>query len=200
MEVVEMERSDGGGSVKKTKVGNEDTYEWVVENGSVGGHSTSEICNSGSMNLQLRSIEALNPPKRPSLHAQQHRSGSNRRPCCITPTSNVVKENLHFSYLEDKLGKNASAIFYHIAQQLDPTTTTFMNVYNTIEYIGNKALSPFNYHKKCVEILSFPGKAKLSTGIGLQGHFGPTQPNIGYMRSSLGIFRYNGISNMALQK
>lgn len=118
----------------------------------------------------------------------------------ITPTSNVVKENLHFSYFEDQLGKYASAIFYHIAQQLDPMTNMFMNVHNTTEYSGNMALSPFNCQKKRAEILSFPGKAKLSTGIGLQGHFGPTQPNIGYMRSSLGIFRDNGISNTALQK
>ena len=79
IEVVEMERIDGGGSVKKTKVGNEDTCEWVVENGSVGGHSTGEIRNSGSMNLQLRSIGALDPPRRPSLHAHRRRSGTNRR-------------------------------------------------------------------------------------------------------------------------
>ena len=79
MKMAEMERRDGGGSVKKTKVGNEDTCEWVVENGSVGGHSTGEIRNSGSMNLQLRSIGALDQPRRPSLHAHQRRSGTNRR-------------------------------------------------------------------------------------------------------------------------
>ncbi|GMN71912.1 hypothetical protein TIFTF001_053474 [Ficus carica] len=71
MKMAEMERRDGGGSVKKTKVGNEDTCEWVVENGSVGGHTTGEIRNSGSMNLQLRSIGALDPPRRPSLHAHR---------------------------------------------------------------------------------------------------------------------------------
>ncbi|GMN47814.1 hypothetical protein TIFTF001_016995 [Ficus carica] len=53
MELVEMERSDGGGSVKKTKVGNE---------------------------IPLCSIGALDPPRRPSLHAHRCRSNSNRPP------------------------------------------------------------------------------------------------------------------------
>ena len=98
-----------------------------------------------------------------------------------------MNENLHFSFFEDKLGKNASAEFYNRAQQLDPKTTMFLNEYNTIEYGGDKVASPENYLKKLQDILSFPGNANLSIGIGLQGHFSSGQPNIAYMRSALDI-------------
>ncbi|GMN59668.1 hypothetical protein TIFTF001_028761 [Ficus carica] len=84
MGVVKMAGSDGGGCVRKREMEsedrNEDTCGWTVENGFVGGHSTGEIRNFGSMNLQLRSIGALDPPIRPSLHAHRRRSRSNRRP------------------------------------------------------------------------------------------------------------------------
>ncbi|GMN37907.1 hypothetical protein TIFTF001_007199 [Ficus carica] len=105
----------------------------------------------------------------------------------------VVNENLHFSFFEDKLGKTASAMYYQIAQQLDPTTTMFMNEYNTIEYSGDEFSSPFNYQKKLEEITSFPGKAKLSAGIGLQGHFTSGQPNLAYMRSALDMLGTTGL-------
>ncbi|GMN30494.1 hypothetical protein TIFTF001_002833 [Ficus carica] len=73
--------SNEGSSEKLTKrVGNEDTCEWVVENRSIGGHSTDEIHNSSSMNLQFRSIGVLNSPRKPSLHAHQCRSNSNCQP------------------------------------------------------------------------------------------------------------------------
>ncbi|KAJ0078263.1 hypothetical protein Patl1_37385 [Pistacia atlantica] len=99
----------------------------------------------------------------------------------------VVNENLHFRFFEDKLGENASAEFYKKAYQLDPNTTMFMNEYNTIESAGDEKANAFQYKKKLKEILSYPGNSAVSLGIGLQGHFDYEQPNIAYMRSSLDI-------------
>ncbi|KAF2294409.1 hypothetical protein GH714_010671 [Hevea brasiliensis] len=45
----------------------------------------------------------------------------------------VVNENLHFNFFESKLGQNASAVFYNLAQKIDGTSTLFLNDYNTIE-------------------------------------------------------------------
>ncbi|KAM5549653.1 endo-1,4-beta-xylanase 5-like [Rosa sericea] len=104
----------------------------------------------------------------------------------------VMNENLHFQFFEDKLGENASAAFYYTAQQLDPGTMMFMNEYNTMEYSGDEASSPANYKKKLEEILSYPGNANLTAGIGLQGHFGSGQPNLAYMRSVLDFLGATG--------
>ena len=75
MGVVKMVGGDGSGCVRKMEIEsedrNKDTYGWTVDNGSVGGHSTSEFRNSSNMNLQLRSIGALDLPRRPSLHAHR---------------------------------------------------------------------------------------------------------------------------------
>lgn len=53
-----MVGSHGGGCLREMGIEsedrNEDTCGWTVENGFVGGHCTSEIHNSSSMNLQLR--------------------------------------------------------------------------------------------------------------------------------------------------
>ena len=104
----------------------------------------------------------------------------------------VMNENLHFRFFEDKLGENASAAFYHTAQQLDPGTMMFMNEYNTMEYSNDEKSSPANYKKKLEEILSYPGNANLAAGIGLQGHFGSGQPNLAYMRSVLDFLGATG--------
>ncbi|PQQ01663.1 uncharacterized protein Pyn_11910 [Prunus yedoensis var. nudiflora] len=47
--------------------------------------------------------------------------------------------------------------------------------------------------KKLEEILSYPGNANLSAGIGLQGHFGSGQPNLAYMRSVLDMLGATGL-------
>ncbi|KAF4382329.1 hypothetical protein G4B88_011281 [Cannabis sativa] len=99
----------------------------------------------------------------------------------------VMNENMHFNFFEDKLGKTASADYYKIAQQLDPQTTMFLNEYNTIEYSGDTAVTPAKYLNKIREILSYPGNAHLKLGIGLEGHFTADQPNLAYMRSALDI-------------
>lgn len=105
----------------------------------------------------------------------------------------VVNENLHFSFYEDKLGKNASAEFYRRAHQLDPNTTMFLNEYNTIEFAGDKKANAANYKKKIDEIILYPGNEDISLGIGLQGHFHSDQPNIAYMRSTLDILGSIGL-------
>ncbi|XP_042491362.1 endo-1,4-beta-xylanase 5-like [Macadamia integrifolia] len=95
----------------------------------------------------------------------------------------VVNENLHFSFFEDKLGKDASAAFYQRAHQLDGGTTMFMNEYNTIEDSRDQSSTPAKYLQKLREIQSTnPGKM----GIGVESHFSIT-PNIPYMRSSLDV-------------
>ena len=97
----------------------------------------------------------------------------------------VVNENLHFSFFEDKLGKNASVEYYSKAYKLDQKPIMFMNEYNAIEYSGDKAVTPQNYKRKLEEILTYPGCQGISVGIGLQGHFVKGQPNLAYMRSVL---------------
>ncbi|BFG42074.1 hypothetical protein CerSpe_283480 [Prunus speciosa] len=61
----------------------------------------------------------------------------------------------------------------------------FLNEYNTIKYPLDKEASAANYTKKLQGIISYPGNANLSAGIGLQGHFGSSQPNLAYIRSTL---------------
>ena len=97
----------------------------------------------------------------------------------------VVNENVHFHFYEDKLGENASELYYLKAYELDPTTTLFMNEYNTIEYSGDKVVSPPNYLKKLEEIMQSGEATEMLFAIGLQGHFASGQPNLAYMRSSL---------------
>ncbi|XVE49336.1 hypothetical protein DITRI_Ditri01bG0074800 [Diplodiscus trichospermus] len=99
----------------------------------------------------------------------------------------VMNENLHFNFFEDKLGENASSLFYSMAYHLESNTTLFMNEYNTIEYSRDRAPTPSKYKTKLEEILSFTGNAGLKAAIGLEGHFSAGQPDIAYMRSSLDI-------------
>ncbi|XP_020532391.1 endo-1,4-beta-xylanase 5-like isoform X3 [Jatropha curcas] len=105
----------------------------------------------------------------------------------------VMNENLHFSFFEDKLGKDASSVYFALAHQLDPGTMLFMNEYNTIENCGDEAANPVNYIRKFQEILSYPGNEKILAGIGVQGHFGSDQPNLAYMRASLDILASSGL-------
>ncbi|XP_059648018.1 endo-1,4-beta-xylanase 4-like isoform X2 [Cornus florida] len=95
----------------------------------------------------------------------------------------VMNENLHFSFFEDKIGPNASAMFYKIAQALDYETPMFMNEYNTLEYVEDMNSIPAKYVEKLRKIKSFLGNEEMVVGIGLQGHF--SEPNIAYMRASL---------------
>ncbi|KAK4340036.1 hypothetical protein RND71_041498 [Anisodus tanguticus] len=94
----------------------------------------------------------------------------------------VVNENLHHPLFEERLGKNASAIFYKIASSLDSRATMFLNEFNTLEHPGDMVSIPSKYVEKLQEIKAFPGNEELVIGIGLQGHF-DSHPNIPYIRA-----------------
>ncbi|XVF44979.1 hypothetical protein PTKIN_Ptkin02bG0168200 [Pterospermum kingtungense] len=95
----------------------------------------------------------------------------------------VVNENLHFSFFESKLGKQASAFFYKLAHTTDGTVPLFLNDYNTIEDSRDVATTPAMYLRKLREIQAFPGNRDARMGIGLEGHF--STPNLPYMRASI---------------
>ncbi|KAM7250826.1 hypothetical protein ACFE04_022709 [Oxalis oulophora] len=97
----------------------------------------------------------------------------------------VVNENLHFRFFEDKLGENASSEFYIATYKLDQDAIMFLNEYNTIEHPSDQAAGPDNYLKKVRELLTYPGTSGMKIGLGLQGHFGASEPNLAYMRSTL---------------
>ncbi|KAJ6716481.1 HYDROLYZING O-GLYCOSYL COMPOUNDS putative-RELATED [Salix koriyanagi] len=105
----------------------------------------------------------------------------------------VINENLHFSFFEDKLGKEASSKYFKRAYELDPGTTMFLNEFSTIEYSNDEDVDPISYMKKLDEILSYPGNQGILAGIGLEGHFGVGQPNLAYMRSVLDILSSTGL-------
>ncbi|RVW69191.1 Anti-sigma-I factor RsgI6 [Vitis vinifera] len=67
----------------------------------------------------------------------------------------VVNENLHFSFFEDRLGASASAAAFQKTRQIDGTVELFMNDYNTIEERGDGASSPAKYLQKLGEIQAF---------------------------------------------
>lgn len=93
----------------------------------------------------------------------------------------VVNENLHFNFFESKLGQNASAVYYKIANRIDPRTTPFLNEFNTIEESGDGASSPAKYLQRISQIRSQGYYGPL--GIGLEGHFGSA--NLPYIRSAI---------------
>jgi GH35 family endo-1,4-beta-xylanase len=95
----------------------------------------------------------------------------------------VVNENLHFSFFEEKLGKDASGEIFKEVAKLDPKPILFMNEFNTIEQPCDKAPLPTKYLAKLRQIQSYPGNEDLKYGIGLESHF--AKPNIPYMRGSL---------------
>ncbi|PNX75545.1 endo-1,4-beta-xylanase A-like protein, partial [Trifolium pratense] len=105
----------------------------------------------------------------------------------------VMNENIHYHFYEDKIGVNASAEYYSSAYHLDPKATMFVNEYNTIEYSGETIASPANYIRKLQEIQQFPGTAGMPLAIGLQGHFGRGVPNLAYMRSGLDLLGATGL-------
>ncbi|GFQ01653.1 endo-1 4-beta-xylanase [Phtheirospermum japonicum] len=96
----------------------------------------------------------------------------------------VVNENLHNHFFEDKLGNGAvSTLFYQMARRIDGKATPFLNDYNTIEYSGDWASSPNRYLQRIWEMRAQGYKGCL--GIGLEGHF--TFLNLPSVRAALDI-------------
>ncbi|CAL9071899.1 unnamed protein product, partial [Musa textilis] len=123
-----------------------------------------------------------------SLPTRQLREAVNRRFNSVMPryrgqviSWDVVNENLHYSYYEDKLGENASSIFYQQAHRLDPNALIFLNDFNTLEASVDEKATPEKYLQRLQQIRSFGNLPRMA--IGLESHF--TTPDISYMRSAL---------------
>ncbi|KAF8045503.1 hypothetical protein N665_4785s0001 [Sinapis alba] len=103
----------------------------------------------------------------------------------------VVNENLHFSFLENKMGPKASYNVFAQAHTLDPRTIMFMNEFNTLEQPGDSASTPARYLQKLRELQTIRVAGKIPLGIGLESHF--NTPNIPYMRSALDTLAATGL-------
>ncbi|XP_010432505.1 PREDICTED: uncharacterized protein LOC104716768 [Camelina sativa] len=103
----------------------------------------------------------------------------------------VVNENLHWSFFENRMGPKASHNIYAMVQALDPTSTKFMNEYNTLEEPRDSDSSPARYLEKLRELKSIRVRGNISLGIGLESHF--KTPNIPYMRSALDTLGSTGL-------
>ncbi|XP_021745750.1 uncharacterized protein LOC110711639 [Chenopodium quinoa] len=102
----------------------------------------------------------------------------------------VMNENLHFRFYENKLGKNASAEIYARTYELDQKPILFMNDYSTIEDSEDEESMPAKYAKKLKRVVSYykersSGNKMLPMGIGLESRFAPGQPNFAYMRAGI---------------
>ncbi|CAN0920770.1 Endo-1,4-beta-xylanase 5-like [Linum grandiflorum] len=106
----------------------------------------------------------------------------------------VMNENLHFSFFEDRLGKYASAHFFREAHLIDPDVRLFMNEYNTVENNRDRTAHPVNFIKRFEDILTYPGNRRIPAGIGLQtSSFGHRKPDLAHMRSALDQYGSMGL-------
>ncbi|KAI4318437.1 hypothetical protein MLD38_032140 [Melastoma candidum] len=101
----------------------------------------------------------------------------------------VVNENIHFTFLEDKLGPDASGKFYAAANAIDATATMFLNEYNTIENPNDPKVTPSSYVNKIIQIQAAGGH---NLGIGLESHF-KISPDIAYVRSGIDVLGATGL-------
>ncbi|XP_054788151.1 endo-1,4-beta-xylanase 5-like [Prosopis cineraria] len=103
----------------------------------------------------------------------------------------VVNENMHFRFLESKLGQNASARIYNEVHKIDGETTLFLNEFNTIEDCRDGSSTPANYIKKIREIQSYCDYSGFNIGIGLESHFSTL--NLPYMRAAMDTLAATGL-------
>ncbi|XP_020584215.1 uncharacterized protein LOC110027221 [Phalaenopsis equestris] len=94
----------------------------------------------------------------------------------------VVNENLHFNFFEQRLGQGFSGDAFIHARQIDQGALMFLNDFNTLEQPGDPASTPDKYLQKFWEIQSYT-KKNVRMAIGLEAHF--SQPNIPFMRAAL---------------
>ncbi|KAL9174517.1 hypothetical protein ABFS82_02G057300 [Erythranthe guttata] len=104
----------------------------------------------------------------------------------------VMNENMHNSFFEEKLGANASAMFYQIVRAMDPQTPLFLNEYNVLEYPMDLKVIPWKYVEKIREIRAFTGNENMPLSIGIQGHF-LLKPNVSHIRASFDILGATGM-------
>ncbi|XP_019074438.2 endo-1,4-beta-xylanase 5-like, partial [Vitis vinifera] len=153
-----------------------------------------QFCKKNGINVRGHNIlwddPVMQPKWVPSLSPTQLRSAADRRINSVVNRYrgqfiawDVVNENLHFTFFEDRLGANYSAAVFQKTHQLDPEPVLFLNDYNTLERIDDASVKPRRYLEKLKEIRSFSG-GKLSLGIGLEGHF-EAAPNLPYVRAAI---------------
>ncbi|XP_072988240.1 endo-1,4-beta-xylanase 5-like isoform X2 [Typha latifolia] len=92
----------------------------------------------------------------------------------------VSNEMLHFDFYEERLGTNASLVFFNTAQRSDPLATLFMNDFNVVESCDDVNSNVDSYASRLKELKEGGGMLE---GIGLEGHF--SKPNIPLMRAVL---------------
>ncbi|KAK4284473.1 hypothetical protein QN277_001301 [Acacia crassicarpa] len=102
----------------------------------------------------------------------------------------VVNENMHFKFLESKLGQNASARIYNEVHKIDRETTLFLNEFNTIEDSRDGSSTPAKYIQKIREIQSYYEYCGFTIGIGLESHFSTL--NLPYMRAIIDTLAATG--------
>ncbi|KAK1651535.1 hypothetical protein QYE76_069340 [Lolium multiflorum] len=92
----------------------------------------------------------------------------------------VNNEMLHYNFYEQRLGPNATADFFSVAQDADPLATLFMNEYNVVETCDDVSSTVDAYVARLKDLRA---AGAVLEGIGLEGHF--SKPNIPYMRAVL---------------
>ncbi|CAA3026062.1 NUCLEAR FUSION DEFECTIVE 4-like [Olea europaea subsp. europaea] len=92
----------------------------------------------------------------------------------------VSNEMLHFDFYEQRLGPNATLLFFEKAHQIDPLATLFMNEYNVVETCDDVNSTVDTYISRMIELKK--GGVTMD-GIGHQGHF--NVPNPPLMRAIL---------------
>ncbi|XP_061369017.1 endo-1,4-beta-xylanase 5-like [Gastrolobium bilobum] len=105
----------------------------------------------------------------------------------------VVNENLHFSFFENKLGQYFSARIFNEVHKIDEQTTLFINEYNTIEDSRDGLSTPAKYIQKLREIQKYAGNSRIPIGLGLESHFPNFPPNLPYMRASIDTLAATGL-------
>ncbi|XP_057422152.1 endo-1,4-beta-xylanase 5-like [Lotus japonicus] len=135
----------------------------------------------------------------PSLSPDQLRSAVIKRVSSVVSRYkgqligwDVMNENMHFSFFEDKLGQDFSSQSFKLAHYIDGETTLFLNEYNTIEDGRDGSSTPARYIQKIRQILSYPGNGGLPLGIGLESHFPNFPPNLPFMRASIDTLASTG--------
>lgn len=155
-------------------------------------------------NIQVRGHNVLwddpnyQPSWVPQLSPQQLQQAVQRRVNSVVERYkgkliawDVVNENLHFSFFENKLGKYYFAKIFNDVHKIDGEATLFLNEYNTIEDQRDTSSAPSKYIQKIREIRRLNNNLPL--GIGLESHFPNTPPNLPYMRASLDTLVATGL-------
>ncbi|CAM0871681.1 unnamed protein product [Alopecurus aequalis] len=142
---------------------------------------------------QMGWVKALNADQLRAATAKRMRSVMSRYAGKVIAWD-VVNENLHFDYFEDRFGPGASAAFYRKAHGIDGGALMSMNDFNTLEQPGDPNGLPSKYLRKLWQIKgAFPGDGNgARMAIGLEGHFS-AQPNIPYVRAALDAMSQAGV-------